>query len=614
MRDARRFGAWVGFAGAGVLLAGAGAARGDGDGLDTPVRIDSPADGALIGKRDVHVAGHVEGAGALTGTVIVNGVKAKVDGRTFTADVTAKDGTFGIEVVYGEPGSPASVATRRIGVDATPPDLSFFDDDETVFASGGVARIRGTATDRHLREVLWNGKPTKPDRRGATTYAFDVPFVVPVGEVIRVEVEAVDEAENHSKKVVFTLKNERASAEPSDAPPPPPGLEKPARLGDRADAIAGLAKESGAPASAALTAALRWLVAHQSADGSWSAAGWSGWCDGRERDVVPIGAGKPVYDLAVTGLATLAFLGAGITDDGDTPSAHAVSKAMRWLASQQDDEGCFGARTHSHYIYGHATAALAYVEAYAMTKSPVFRLPAQRGLDFCRLARNPYFGWRYGIKPGDNDTSVTGWMATILLTARLSNDMDRAEGRDPGLSFENDGLVGAMSWLEKMTDPDTGRVGYINRGSGPARPAELVDKFPGSKSESMTAVGLFLRRMLAPTGLASFDDRQWNDVVTKGTILCAGLPPRWDETDGSIDFYYWHWGSLAMAQSRSEAAGTWRRSLVSALVKHQQKGTDVCGLSGSWDPVDVWGPDGGRVYATAIGALCLEDPYRYTRR
>ena len=35
-------------------------------------------------------------------------------------------------------------------------------------------------------------------------------------------------------------------------------------------------------------------------------------------------------------------------------------------------------------------------------------------------------------------------------------------------------------------------------------------------------------------------------------------------------------------------------------------------LAGSWDPNEtVWGGYGGRVYSTAMGALCLEAYYRF---
>ena len=34
---------------------------------------------------------------------------------------------------------------------------------------------------------------------------------------------------------------------------------------------------------------------------------------------------------------------------------------------------------------------------------------------------------------------------------------------------------------------------------------------------------------------------------------------------------------------------------------------------GSWDPVDPWGHDGGRVYATALMDLCLQVGHRHAR-
>ena len=39
--------------------------------------------------------------------------------------------------------------------------------------------------------------------------------------------------------------------------------------------------------------------------------------------------------------------------------------------------------------------------------------------------------------------------------------------------------------------------------------------------------------------------------------------------------------------------------------------TEAGCANGSWDPVDRWGFEGGRVYATAINALTLEVYYRY---
>ena len=166
--------------------------------------------------------------------------------------------------------------------------------------------------------------------------------------------------------------------------------------------------------------ALKWLAAHQSPGGQWEAAGFTRWCDGRPAAGGPDGAGKAHYDVGVTGLALCAFLGAGYTNRGRHPFAKTVSRGLRYLKNVQDAEGCFGPRATQHYIYNHATASLAMVEAYGMTGSPLFRGSAQKALDFIALARNPYFAWRYGVKPGDNDTS------------RQRVDDDGAEEREAG--------------------------------------------------------------------------------------------------------------------------------------------------------------------------------------
>jgi hypothetical protein len=50
--------------------------------------------------------------------------------------------------------------------------------------------------------------------------------------------------------------------------------------------------------------------------------------------------------------------------------------------------------------------------------------------------------------------------------------------------------------------------------------------------------------------------------------------------------------------------------MTDATVKSQRKDAN---FKGSWDPIDPWGQDGGRVYATAIMVLCLEVYYRYSK-
>ena len=54
----------------------------------------------------------------------------------------------------------------------------------------------------------------------------------------------------------------------------------------------------------------------------------------------------------------------------------------------------------------------------------------------------------------------------------------------------------------------------------------------------------------------------------------------------------------------------WRK-VVAEVIPNYQHPTGAGARSGSWEPVGVWGADGGRVYSTALGVLMLQTPYRY---
>ena len=85
--------------------------------------------------------------------------------------------------------------------------------------------------------------------------------------------------------------------------------------------------------------------------------------------------------------------------------------------------------------------------------------------------------------------------------------------------------------------------------------------------------------------------------------------PDWDIDRGTIDYYYWYYGSYAMFQMAGQDWKIWKNAMVKAIVNNQI--TEGC-LKGSWDPArDPWGDCGGRVYSTALCTLCLEVFYRY---
>ena len=77
--------------------------------------------------------------------------------------------------------------------------------------------------------------------------------------------------------------------------------------------------------------------------------------------------------------------------------------------------------------------------------------------------------------------------------------------------------------------------------------------------------------------------------------------------------YYWYYATLAMFQVGGKHWDVWKKGMEKAMVETQRKDTDYCQYKGSWDPIGPWGLDGGRVYSTAILALCLEVFYRYDK-
>jgi hypothetical protein len=355
----------------------------------------------------------------------------------------------------------------------------------------------------------------------------------------------------------------------------------------------GDGKNSSAPhrrINEAVTAAFEWLRRHQDEDGHWD-------CDGfmkHDVDGAPCtGPGNGANDVGVTGLALLAFLGAGNTMR-EGPYRKNVRRGVRWLLEQQNENnGLLGTNASQSYVYSHAIAATALCEAYGLSDMlPSLKKPAQQAVNFIAYARNPYGVWRYEPRVTDGDTSITGWMVQALLSAKeFQLDVDDAA------------LKSALVFFDGVSDPTTGAAGYTKPGEGSSRAVGKGDKFPNNRTEALTAVVLLCRYLM-------HQDPKETRIMAPAAETIMRKPPVWNENDGSIDMYYWYYGSYAMYQVGGRQWITWSTKLTDAALKTQQKDGNA---KGSWDPVDAWGEDGGRVYSTAIMALCLEAYYRYAQ-
>lgn len=349
------------------------------------------------------------------------------------------------------------------------------------------------------------------------------------------------------------------------------------KFGGRGGGRKALGRKGGAPIADAIRRALDWLAAHQFADGHWSAARFRYRCP---PDEPCKGKGSKASEVLVTGLALLAFLG-----DGSTPRVgpyrDSVKRGVVWLEGRQSAEtGLMGEPNAPTSTFDHALATFALVEACGLSPSRRLERHAQRALDHLAEAGNDDGGW--GCRPGDGKslTATTCWAITALKSAQ-----------DFRLEVPAERVRSAARWLDALADARTGR--YVPRVS----PALAFESSPNC----VLAAPTFARVLLGQTKKAE-------PILALSGDRMSRRPPEWAE--GAIDFGYWLHGSYAMFQLGGRHWKQWRKGIDRALIATQQKEGHG---AGSWEPAGIGGPEGGRVYVTALGALTLQVYYRYTR-
>jgi hypothetical protein len=132
------------------------------------------------------------------------------------------------------------------------------------------------------------------------------------------------------------------------------------------------------PRSRAVDSALVWLASHQSESGAWDCDGFTALCDKSRGECG--GVGNAAHDVGVTGLALLAFLGAG-NDLLEGQHKDVVRQGVLWLLDQQRDDGSFGEMLAvSHHDGRTARPAPAQVRA---PDDPTPRSPGTKDCPTC---------------------------------------------------------------------------------------------------------------------------------------------------------------------------------------------------------------------------------------
>ena len=337
----------------------------------------------------------------------------------------------------------------------------------------------------------------------------------------------------------------------------------------------------GEDTESAVLAGLLWLQAHQAKNGSWGRVAASRLC----RTEPPCSGMVVECHLASSGLALLAFLGAGYThrDGPQSTFALTVRRATEYISSCQLQSGLFDDPDPRH-LYTHAICTFALAELYGLTQDQALREPVLRGLAYLSTAQQDNGGWDYnGLRSGRGDASITSWCVMALRAARAA-----------GLPVSSATWRGAQRFYNVATDSNAAAVCY-----------SVQSGLRSGGSLALTASGILGRNYLGIGG------GPVEKLLLEKVEECPPAPgktPTGSESPYQYTLYYIYYGTLVMFHEGGEAWSVWNATMKKELLGSQCRDGHA---KGSWNPVGCDSGPGLRIYTTAMAVLNLEVYYRY---
>src|SRR4051812_36446984 len=269
-------------------------------------------------------------------------------------------------------------------------------------------------------------------------------------------------------------------------------------------------------------------------------------------------------NAAVVALAGMAWLSSGSTP-GRGPYGAQVGKVSDYLLDHCEQSGFIsveGAQSHGP-MYEHGFATLFLAEVYGMSPRDDLRDKLARAVDLIVRTQNAEGGWRYQPRREDADISVTICQVMALRAAR------------------NAGLKVPRETVDRCVD-------YVKRSQN----ADGGFRYMLSPGES-----LFPRSAAGVVALHSAGVYKGREVERGLTYIDQFLPRAGGQAqlqDGH--FFYGHYYAVqAMWQADGERWKRWYPAIRDLLVSRQQ-------ADGSWlDPV-------GSEFGTAMAAIILQMP------
>lgn len=332
---------------------------------------------------------------------------------------------------------------------------------------------------------------------------------------------------------------------------------------------------------------LDWLARHQQDDRGWAFEHRRGECRGRcPNPGTQFGARN-----AATGLALLAFLGAGQSpEQGEYRTV--VASGINYLMENTSRHGSLWQQQGE--MYGQGIATLALCECYGIltqtppnpqydTWQPVdrerLRNTATAAIQFIVAAQAVDGGWRYA--PGElGDTSVVGWQIMALKSAA-----------DAGLGERPKTMEAAARFLDSVQMDSVGDLEYGMVGTQYA-----YQPYRRKISDATSAIGMACRIYMGTSPFHPGIKIAVKRLADRGPI--AG------------NMYFNVYANQIVFQHGGVQWDTWSQRLNQGLIASQSTRGH---MEGSWyfGHGDHGGMAGGRLYATAMACLGLEESFRH---
>lgn len=294
--------------------------------------------------------------------------------------------------------------------------------------------------------------------------------------------------------------------------------------------------------------ALRWLKENQNKDGSWEDPG----------DPKPMTAGA----------ALLSFL-----SQGETPASvefgASVEAGLRYMLAAARADGTFEGcgRTNSA---GHAIAAWALCEAYAMTRILLLKEPGDKALAVIVAGQRPSGLWSgaYDTQAaGEDDMYASAWQVVALKSGLLAGQ---------GGDASRQALLRAGRALEQ-TIPDS----VASRTTAPA------------------------------TWCLMYLGQHTNTACKTGLEALDGVTMDWERPAYDGPVFQWYFIAQTAFWNGGELWNEWDKSMLSALSRKQMVESRPGGKDVGYWVSPIAAEQGRKVRTTALCLLMLPPPGRY---